>query len=140
MTLAKPVRRAALYATAQETVSAWINGTQVLTADPFPAWQQMPWAKFVRAEVTGNVSAGANTIAIESVYYVATPNGASRGDAPPMIATLICRVRGWNHGGVCQRDGVEDCGPSLQARGQGLAAEGLRRLGMEECGGLEAEA
>jgi alpha-L-rhamnosidase len=89
VTLAKPVRRAVLYATAQETVSAWINGAQVLTADPFPAWQQMPWAKFVYAEVTGNLSAGANTIAIESVYYVATPNVAARGDELPMNATLF---------------------------------------------------
>ena len=72
VTLAKPVRRAVLYATAQDTVSAWVNGAQVLTADPFPAWRQMPWKKFVRADVTGKLSAGANTIAIESVHYVAS--------------------------------------------------------------------
>jgi alpha-L-rhamnosidase len=53
VTLAKPVRRAVLYATGQDTVSAWINGAQVLTADPFPPWKQMPWKKFVRADVTG---------------------------------------------------------------------------------------
>jgi alpha-L-rhamnosidase len=75
VTLAKPVRSAALYATGQDTVSAWINGTQVLTADPLPPWKQMPWKKFVRADVTGKLSAGANTIAIESVHYVANPNG-----------------------------------------------------------------
>ena len=83
VTLAKPVRRAALYATAQDTVSAWINGTQVLTADAFPAWKQMPWRKFVRTEVTGKLAAGANTVAIEAVHY------AAAADAAPMIATLV---------------------------------------------------
>ncbi len=52
VTLAKPVRFAALYATGQDTVSAWINGTQVLTEDPLPPYKQMPWKKFVRADVT----------------------------------------------------------------------------------------
>jgi len=88
VTLAKSVRWAALYATGQDTVSAWVNGTQVLMANPFPAWKQMPWKKFVRAEVTGNLRTGANSIAIESVHYVANPNGTAPADAPPMIATL----------------------------------------------------
>jgi alpha-L-rhamnosidase len=37
VTLAKPVKRAVLYAAAQDTVSAWVNGEQVLTADALPA-------------------------------------------------------------------------------------------------------
>ena len=43
---------AALYATGQDTVAAWVNGAQVLTEDPLPPWKQMPWKKFVRADVT----------------------------------------------------------------------------------------
>ncbi len=43
----------------------------------------------MRAEVTGKLSAGANTIAIETVHYVANPNGMATADAPPMIATLV---------------------------------------------------
>jgi alpha-L-rhamnosidase len=82
--LAKPVLRATLYATGQDTVSAWINGAQVLVADPFPPWKQMPWKKFVCADVTGKLAAGANTLAIETVHYAPSPN-----DAPPMIATLV---------------------------------------------------
>jgi alpha-L-rhamnosidase len=89
VTLAKPVRRASLYATGQDTVSAWVNGAQVLTAAKFPPWKQMPWKKFVRAEVTGKLSAGANAIAIEAVNYVDNPNGMATADAPPMIATLF---------------------------------------------------
>jgi alpha-L-rhamnosidase len=89
VTLAKPVRRAALYATGQDTVSAWVNGVQVLTAAPLPAWKQMPWKKFVRANATGKLNQGANAIAIESVHYVANPNGMATDDAPPVIATLV---------------------------------------------------
>ncbi len=89
VTLAKPVRRAALYATGQDSVSAWVNGAQVLAAEPLPPWKQMPWKKFVRADATGKVSAGANELAIETVHYVANPNGMATEDAPPMIATLV---------------------------------------------------
>ena len=89
VTLAKPVRRAVLYAAAQETISAWVNGQQVLTADPLPAWKHMPWKKFVRAEVTGKLSAGANSIAIEQVNYLAKSYGSAKDDAPPLNATLF---------------------------------------------------
>jgi alpha-L-rhamnosidase len=85
----KPVLRVALYATGQDTVSAWVNGAQVLAAGQFPPWKQLPWKKFVRAEVTGKLSAGANTIAIETVHYVDNHSGKATGDAPPMIATLV---------------------------------------------------
>ena len=87
--LDKPVRSAALYATGQDTVSAWVNGTQVLIADPFPAWRQMPWKKYVRADATGKLTTGANSIAIESVHYVGDPEGELKADAPPMIAALV---------------------------------------------------
>jgi alpha-L-rhamnosidase len=89
VTLAKPVRNAALYATGQDTVSAWVNGERVLTAGPLPPYKQMPWKKFVRAEVTGELKAGANSIAIEALHYVANPNGMATEDAPPLIATLV---------------------------------------------------
>ena len=89
VTLAKPVRHATLYATGQDTVAAWVNGAQVIAADPFPPYKQMPWKKFVRGDATGKLTAGANTIAIESVHYVANPNGMATSDAPPLIATLV---------------------------------------------------
>jgi alpha-L-rhamnosidase len=89
VTLAKPVKSATLYATGQDTVSAWVNGAQVLTANPFPPYKQMPWKKFVRADVTKNLAEGGNAIAIEALHYVANPNGMASDDPPPMIATLI---------------------------------------------------
>jgi alpha-L-rhamnosidase len=82
----KPVLRATLYATAQETVSAWINGKQVMAANPYPPWRQFPWRKFVSADATGALATGSNTIAIEQVHYV---QSKEKGDAPPMIATLF---------------------------------------------------
>ncbi|KAA6465063.1 rhamnosidase [Acidobacteria bacterium AB60] len=81
--LEKPVSHATLNATGQDSVSAWINGKQVLKANPFPAWRQMPWKKFVRADVTSDLKSGSNTLAIETVRYTATKN-----EAPPMISTL----------------------------------------------------
>ncbi len=82
--LEKPVKRATLYATGQDTVAAWVNGKQALVAAPFPAWRQMPWKKFVKADVTGDVMAGANVLAVETVRYTGTKN-----EAPPMMATLV---------------------------------------------------
>jgi len=87
--LAKPVRFAVLYATAQDTVSAWINGEPVLKEDKLPPAKQMPWKKYVRAAVTKELVAGANSIAIELLHYVANPNGMATDDAPPMSATLV---------------------------------------------------
>jgi len=89
LNLDKPVLRAALYATGQDTVSAWINGEQVLAAGEFPPWRQMPWKKFVRADITGKLIAGVNAIAIETVHFLDNPSGAATADAPPMIATLV---------------------------------------------------
>jgi alpha-L-rhamnosidase len=89
VSLPQPVRFAALYVTGQDTVSAWIDGAKVLSEDPLPPWKQMPWKKFVRADVTAKVNAGVNTVAIESLHYVVNPNGMATDDAPPMIATLV---------------------------------------------------
>jgi alpha-L-rhamnosidase len=95
--LEKPVRQAALFATGQETVSAWINGIQVLNTDPLPAWKQMPWKKFQRADATAKLTQGANTIAIELVHYVENPNGMAIEAAPPMIATLVVEFTDGSH-------------------------------------------
>ena len=89
ITLTKPVRRAALFAAGQDTVSAWVNGAQLLKADPLPPWKQMPWKKFVRADATAALISGANVLAIETVHYITNSNGMASTDAPPMIATLV---------------------------------------------------
>jgi alpha-L-rhamnosidase len=91
--LDRPVKFAALYATGQDTVSAWVNGSQVMSTEPLPPWQQMPWKKFVRTEVTQKLKTGANTIAVEALHYVANPNGMVAESAPPMMATLVVQFK-----------------------------------------------
>jgi alpha-L-rhamnosidase len=87
--LAKKVRGAVLYATGEDTVSAWVNGAKVMTAAAYPPWKHLPWKKFVRADVTGKLTAGENTIAVECVHYVDDADGNASKDAPPAIATLV---------------------------------------------------
>ncbi|HEV2323834.1 MAG TPA: alpha-L-rhamnosidase N-terminal domain-containing protein, partial [Terracidiphilus sp.] len=88
ITLPKPVRSAEFFSTGQDTVSAWINGSQVLKAAPLPPWSQMPWKRFVRTDVKSNLEQGSNTIAVETVHDTVNPNGMVEAEAPPMIATL----------------------------------------------------
>jgi alpha-L-rhamnosidase len=87
-TVNKPVREATLYATCQDTVSAWVNGVQVLLADPLPPYKQMPWKKYVRASVGKQLENGPNAVAIDCIHYVVNPNGMAADDAPPLSATL----------------------------------------------------
>ena len=92
ITLAQPVRFAALYATAEDTVSAWINGIQVLTENPRTPYGQLPWKKFLRAEATSNLKAGENTIAIEALHYVDNHADLTNA-APSMISTLVVQYQ-----------------------------------------------
>ena len=85
----RPVEKAILFATGEDTVWAWVNGEQVITADPYPAYHQMPWQKFVRSDLTKQVAQGRNTIAIKSVHYIGKYGEKKRKDAPPMIVTLL---------------------------------------------------
>jgi alpha-L-rhamnosidase len=87
--LDKNVKRAALYTTGQDTVSAWLNDAQVLTADPLPSYAQMPWKKYVRADVSSKLRSGANLLVIEVVTY-AKPHGPKENlSAVPMNAALF---------------------------------------------------
>ncbi len=89
VTVGKPVERAVLFATGEDTVAAWVNGERVMTAAAYPPYHHLPWKKFVRADVTPQVAKGRNTIAIESVHYIDKYGEAKRKDAPPMIATVV---------------------------------------------------
>jgi alpha-L-rhamnosidase len=84
-----PVHSATLYATCQDTASAWVNGSQVLEADPLPPYKQMPWKKYVRADVTRQLTGGSNSVAVECLRYVVNPNGMASDNAPPLNATLF---------------------------------------------------
>lgn len=82
------VRSATLYATCENTVSAWVNGTEMLKENPLPPYKQMPWKKYVRADVTKQLTNGTNSLALECVHYVVNPNGMASAEAPPLSATL----------------------------------------------------
>jgi len=86
---AKPVKKALLYVAAEDTASAWIDGKQVMQAEPFPAWKQMPWRKSVVQDITDKLGAGGNTIAIESTHYLDNSSGNPIDSNSPMQATLV---------------------------------------------------
>jgi alpha-L-rhamnosidase len=85
----RPVERAILFATGEDTISTWMNGEQVMEAAPYPAYHQMPWQKFLRADVTGQLVQGRNTIAIRCLHYIGKYGEKHRKDAPPMMTTLL---------------------------------------------------
>ena len=91
LSIDKPVKAATLFVTGEDTVAAWMNGTEVLEAAPFPAWHQMPWKKFVRADLTGKLAQGNNLLALECVLYVVRRDGPPDApvDPPPTIATVF---------------------------------------------------
>ncbi len=92
--LSGPVKRAVLYATGKDTVSAWVNGKQVLTSQPLPPWKQMPWQSYEAKDVTSQIHNGANVLAIEVVLYAANPSGmlSSEDSRTPMNATLYLEM------------------------------------------------
>jgi alpha-L-rhamnosidase len=125
ITLSKPVHSATLFAAGQDTVSAWVNGTQLLQADPLPPWKQMPWKKFVRADATVALANGANTIAVETMHYNANHDGRATGDAPPMIATLVVE---YTDGSVASFASGSDWKTAVHA------AEGWQQKGFDDAG------
>src|SRR5258707_10503254 len=87
--LAKQVRRAVLYATGQDTASAWVNGKHVLEAQPLPPWKQMPWKTYASHDVTADLHQGENLIAIEIVHYLTDRRGPQANlSQAPMNALL----------------------------------------------------
>jgi alpha-L-rhamnosidase len=69
LVLDKPVERAVLYTTGQDTAAAWVNGTQMLKAQPLTPWSQMPWGTYVHADVTTALRSGTNMVAIGVTRY-----------------------------------------------------------------------
>jgi alpha-L-rhamnosidase len=86
--LAKPVRRGTLYATGQDTAGAWLNGKPVMEAAPLPPWRQMPWKTYAIRDVSGELRAGQNVLAIEVVHYLSGGGNRPRVSQTPMNAVL----------------------------------------------------
>jgi alpha-L-rhamnosidase len=87
--LTKPVRRATLFATGQDSAGAWLNGKQVMEEAPLPPWRQMPWKTYAIRDVSGELRAGQNVLAIEVVHYSTGGNSGQRQrPQTPMNAVL----------------------------------------------------
>jgi alpha-L-rhamnosidase len=84
--LVKQVRRASLYVTGQDSAAAWINGKQILAADPLPPWKQMPWKTYSTRDISKDLKAGANVLAIEVVRY--PERGGAIPSQTPMSAVV----------------------------------------------------
>ena len=120
--VAKPVRRASLYVTGQDSASAWINGKQLLEAEPLPAWKQMPWKTYTIRDISKDVRSGGNLLAVEIVRYA--DNRGANSSQTPMSAVVYVEAedgsvelfqtgnRGWraslNANGNWQTEGFDD--------------------------------
>src|SRR5438874_11774109 len=68
--------------------SAWINGRQVLQAQPLTPWQQMPWGTYTRVDVTRSLHSGANLLAIGVTRFL-TARQKQVPTRTPMSACLF---------------------------------------------------
>ncbi len=84
----KPVQRAVLYTTGEDTATAWINGTPVLQSKPLAPWKQMPWGTYERVDVTPDLHQGDNFLAIGITRYK-SPQVQQVSTQAPMSAVLF---------------------------------------------------
>ena len=93
--LAGQVKRAELFVTGEDSAAAWVNGTQVLETVPLPPWKQAPWKTYLRHDVTADLHAGENLLAVGVTLY-GTPSvngmGPSQSDHTPMSACLYVEM------------------------------------------------
>ena len=94
-TLSSPVHSAHLYVTGKDTAAAWLNGKQVLAAEPLPPWKQTPWKSYKVVDVTPQLQQGSNLLAVDVTLY-ATSTGSSFTTATvsttPMSACLYIEL------------------------------------------------
>ena len=86
--VAKTIRRADLYVTGEDTTSAWVNGKQVISQEPLPAWDRLPWKTYRRADIAQPLRQGANLIAIDVLTYAHSRGTMPSGGRAPMSATI----------------------------------------------------
>ena len=86
-----PVKHADLFVTGKDSAAAWVNGKQVLETLPLPPWKQAPWKTYLRQDVTSELNAGENLLAVGVTLY-GTPSangmGTTETDLTPMSACL----------------------------------------------------
>jgi len=85
--LPKAAKSAILYATGEDTAAAWVNGNQVLSATQRPPWGRLPWRTYARKDVTSQLHAGSNLLAVEVTLY-----GRKDRSQTPMNAMLYVEM------------------------------------------------
>ena len=89
------VKRAELFVTGEDSAAAWVNGTQVLETVPLPPWKQAPWKTYLRHDVTADLRASENLLAVGVTLYgtpAANGMGPSQSDHTPMSACLYVEM------------------------------------------------
>jgi alpha-L-rhamnosidase len=89
------VKHADLFVTGEDSAAAWVNGKQVLATVLLPPWKQAPWKTYLSHDVTSDLQAGENMLAVKVTLY-GTPavNGMETSDVEhtPMNACLYVEV------------------------------------------------
>jgi alpha-L-rhamnosidase len=89
----RSVKNADLFVTGENTTAAWVNGKQVLNADPLPPWGQMPWLHYKQKNITAEIQSGENVLGIEVIRYAPRNQRAPAGNGQtPMSATLYIEM------------------------------------------------
>ncbi|MBV9342018.1 MAG: family 78 glycoside hydrolase catalytic domain [Acidobacteria bacterium] len=87
------LRRADLFVSGQDTAAAWVNGTQVLQAQPLSPWRQMPWKTYVQRDIATKLRDGRNLLAVEITRFAVHSNGARPNlSRTPMSVTLYVEM------------------------------------------------
>ena len=92
--LDKPVRTAHLYVTGKDTAAAWVNGAQVLTAEPLPPYKQTPWKRYAERELSASsLKRGRNLLGVEvTVYDTGDANSDVNNSRTAMSACLYLEM------------------------------------------------
>ena len=78
------MKHADLFVTGKDSAAAWVNGKQVLEALPLPPWKQAPWKTYLRQDVTSELQAGDNLLAVGvTLYGTPSENGMGTEETRP---------------------------------------------------------
>jgi alpha-L-rhamnosidase len=88
------IRHANLYVTGQDSAAVWLNGNQVLQSESMPPWQNLPWRTYKVRDVTDDLHAGKNILAVGVFRYLSNPKPDTQGPAQtPMSAVLYLELQ-----------------------------------------------
>src|SRR5215831_7787937 len=90
------IRRAAMYVTGQDTTAVWVNGRKVSDAAPMLASGSLAWKKYDLRDITGEVRAGKNLLAIDVKRYFSKDQGQTPnpGQSPLAVVLVITKADG----------------------------------------------